>query len=151
MKRFRFALQPVAALRAHRELRVREAFAAAAQELAKSERDLALVRERVAHFERALAAGRQGRFLPAAEAQALAAYRVERTAENDAERVVLAARTTLNQRRAEYLEAHRKLEVVKRLEEKARRAHRLETGREEQAEFDDFASRRVARRSLFSA
>jgi len=57
----------------------------------------------------------------------------------------------MQQRRAEYLDAHRRLKVVQRLEEKARAAHRLETAREEQAEFDDFASRMIGRRSSLRA
>jgi flagellar export protein FliJ len=53
-------------------------------------------------------------------------------------------------RRMEYVEAHRRLEVVRRLEEKARAVHRYEMGREEQAEFDDLATRRFVRQSLNS-
>jgi flagellar FliJ protein len=151
MKRFRFTLRPVAVLRAHRELRAREAFGTAVHAYVKSEQDLAATRERVARFESAMAAGRQKRFSAAEEAHALAAYRQECALEFHAERAMLSARSAMNQARADYLEAHRKLEVVKRLEVKAREAHRLETNREEQAEFDDFASRRASRRSPFPA
>lgn len=151
MKRFRFYLQPVAVLRAHREVRAREAFAASVHAFVKSEEELARIRERVAGVEAGLSAGRRGSFSAADEAYAIAAYRRECAAEADSERAMNAARAVMAQRRAEYLDAHRKLEVVKRLEEKARRAHRQEAGREEQAEFDDFAGRRVARRSLFPA
>lgn len=150
MKRFRFSLRPVAVLRAHRELRAREAFGAAVHAFVKAEEDLATTRARVARFEAELAAGRSGRFSAADEARALAVYRQECAAEAAAERAMIAARDAMNQRRAEYIDAHRKVEVVKRLEEKARNAHRLETAREEQAEFDDFASRRALRRSPLS-
>jgi flagellar protein FliJ len=151
MKRFRFPLRPVAVLRAHREMRAREAFAAAVHAYVKSEEQLAATRARVAQFEAALFAGRRDRFSAATEAHTLAAYRRECAVEAETERAMIAARAAMQQRRAEYLDAHRKVEVVKRLEEKARGAHRLEANREEQAEFDDYAGRRFAsRRTLFS-
>ena len=151
MKRFRFPLRPVAVLRAHREMRAREAFAASVHAYVKSEEELATTRARVAQFEAALFAGRSGRFSAADEAQSLAAYRAECSAEAESERLMITARAAMQQRRIEYLDAHRKVEVVKRLEEKSRTAHRLAGNREEQAEFDDFAGRRVAsRRTLFS-
>jgi flagellar protein FliJ len=148
MKRFRFPLHPVAVLRAHRELKAQQAFAAATQAFQKTSDALNVARERVAQFEASLFAGRRERFSAADEAQALAAYRRERAAEADAQRAMLNAQTFMQQRRHDYLEAHRKVEVVKRLEEKARAAHRHEGAKEEQAEFDDFAGRRLhARRA----
>ena len=151
MKRFRFPLRPVAVLRAHREMRAREAFAAAVHGYVKAEEALAATRQRVAQFEAALFAGRQQRFSATDQGQALAAYRRECTAEAESERAMIAARAAMQERRNEYLDAHRKVEVVKRLEEKARGVHRQECNREEQAEFDDFAGRRfAARRPLFS-
>lgn len=150
MKRFRFPLRPVAVLRAHQELRAREAFAAAVHAYVRSEQELAAARERVAQFEAALTAGRTGSFSAAAEAHNLAGYRRECDAQLEAGKNVEKARAAMEQARIEYLNAHRRLEVVKRLEQKARLEHRLETNREEQAEFDDFASRRLGRRTLFS-
>jgi flagellar FliJ protein len=143
MKRFRFPLRPVTVLRAHYELRAREAFAAAVHVYVQAEAELAAVRTRVAHCEAELCASRRERFDAAAAANAFAAYRRECAAEGAAERAVFASRAEMNQRRADYLEAHRKLEVVNRLEVKARAAHRLETLREEQIELDDFAGRRT--------
>jgi flagellar export protein FliJ len=84
-------------------------------------------------------------------AQAFAAYRRECAAETAAERVVVEKRAEMNARRADYLEAHRKREVVSRLEEKARATHRLDTLREEQIELDDFAGRRRPLSTQFSA
>ena len=146
MKRFRFSLQPVAVLRAHREMRAQEAFGLAVQAYGKAEAEHATVRQRVTQFERALFAARQQNFSAADQLQALAAYRQECLAENAAEKAMLAARALMHQRRAEYLEAHRNVEVVARLEQKARSAHRLECGREEQAGYDDFAVRRFGNR-----
>lgn len=147
MKRFRFSLQAVAVLRAHREMRAQEAFGLAVQAHARAESELTAVRHRVAQFELAVAAGREKKFLPADEILTLTAYRQECLAEQAAEKSVFAAKTLMNQRRAEYIEAHRNVEVVGRLEQKARTAHRLECNREEQAGFDEFASRRSGNRS----
>ncbi len=146
MKRFRFPLRPVAVLRAHHELRARESFASSVHTYVQSEEALAGVRTRVAQFEASLFSGRRERFSAADEAQALAAYRRECMAEAEAERTMVAARGQMNQKRQEYLDAHRRLEVVKRLEEKAKTRHRHEQARDEQAEFDDFAGRRFLSR-----
>jgi flagellar FliJ protein len=142
MKRFYFSLRPLAVVRAHQEQRAREAFAAAVHGFVQAEETLARTRVRVADFERAVNASRRGSFNPAIEAENLMAYRRECAAESDAERRMLAAREAMERSRAAYIEAHRKLDVVQRLEEKARLGHRLAVAREEQAEFDDFAGRR---------
>lgn len=143
MKRFRFSLRPVSVLRAHRESRARELFAAAVRAYVKAEEELARVRVRTAEFEAALFAGRRERFIAAAEAQSLAAYRRESALEVTAERAVITARAEMNGRRADYLEAHRQLEIVQRLEQKARAGYRLAANRAEQSELDEFASRRA--------
>jgi len=67
--------------------------------------------------------------------------RLESSAETESERRSIAARAEMDRCRAAYLEAHRKLEIVRRLEEKARSAYRLDAAREEQNAFDDFAGR----------
>jgi flagellar FliJ protein len=146
MKRFRFSLQPVAVLRSHRESRAHEAFASAVHLYVESEERLQASRRRVEEFANALFAGRAGQFDASAEAQLLAGYRRETEAEMEAERAMIAARDAMNQRRGEYLDAHRQLEVVKRLETKARERHQAGVHREEQAEFDDFSGRTAARR-----
>jgi flagellar FliJ protein len=151
MKRFRFPLRPVAILRSHQEMRAREAFAAAVQALVAAEQALAEARVRLRDLEVQLTAGRAQHFSPHTEAQALAGYRRECAAEVQAVKAMHEAHDAMQQRRAEYLEAHRKVEILNRLEEKARAAHRYETMREEQAEFDDFAGRRFARRTIRSA
>jgi flagellar FliJ protein len=145
MKRFRFSLRPVAVLRAHREMSAKEVFAHAVQAYGKTQEDLAQKRAQVAGIEAALSAGRQGSFSAADESQALFAYRQECQAEAESERLMLAARGVLEQRRTEYLAARRQVEVVRRLEEKARGRHREEIAHEEQAESDEFASRQSRR------
>lgn len=148
MKRFRFPLRPVAVLREHRELRAREAFAASVHAFVQSEENLAATRARVARLEAALFASRAGQFSAVEAAHTFAGYRRECAAEAEAERATFAARAEMEKSRAAYIEAHRKLEIVRRLETKARAAHRFEANREEQAEFDDLAGRRALRRRL---
>jgi flagellar FliJ protein len=150
MKRFRFPLRPVAVLRAHRELKAREAFALSVNAYVRSEEELNQTRRRLVQFEAALFAGRRERFSAAEEAHTLAGYRRECAAEAAAEKAMLEARETMQKRRGDYLEAHRKLEVVKRLEAKARATHRADTNRAEQAEFDDFAGRAASRRAALT-
>lgn len=151
MKRFRFPLRPVAVLRAHRESRAREAFAAAVSRYVEAEEARAIARQQAARLEAALQHGRGSTFNAAEEVHNLNGYRHAAGAELAAERAVFAAAETMRQRRNEYLEAHRQAEVVRKLEERARRDHRFAANREEQAEFDDYANRRAARRpSLLS-
>ena len=142
MKRFRFPLKPVAALRAHQEVRAREAFATAVHQYVQAEEELARTRVRMGALEAALFTAREKPYRAAEAAQLLADYRRECDAEVQTERGVIVAREAMQQRRDDYIAAHRKLEIVERLETKARTAYRRECDREEQAEFDDFAGRR---------
>lgn len=151
MKRFRFPLQPLAVVRAHREQQAKGIFAGAVQAHAQRQDELTQTRARVAAFEAALNAGRQEAFSGATLAEALYAYRAECGLEKEAEAAVMAAREAMEQRRLEYIAAHRQIEIVRRLEEKARAAHRAENARAEQSEFDDFASRRAMRPSPFKS
>lgn len=149
MKRFRFPLRPVAVLRAHRELRAREALAAAIGELTAAERNLASIRARVDRLGSALTAARDGSFAALEAASSLSVFRRESLAEAEVTRAVADARRLVEQRRQEYLVANRELEIVRRLEAKARAAHRAEGLREEQIVLDDFAGFRAARRPVF--
>ncbi len=142
MKRFRFPLRPVAVLRAHQETRAREAFASAVHRYVQSEEELARTRVRMRALEAELFSGREKKFSAGQAALLLSDYRRECASEAEVERQMIAAREQMQQRRTDYVEAHRKLEVVHRLEGKARATHRRELDREEQAEFDDFAGRR---------
>ena len=151
MKRFHFPLRPIAVLRAHHEMRAREAFSAAVYAFTTAEQALAAARERVRDGAQALTAIRRERFSGQRQAGALAAFRRDCAAEAQAEEAVRAAQAAMDARRVEYVDAHRKLEVVRRLEAKAHAAHRQASMREEQSEFDEFATQRFGRRFLNSA
>ncbi len=146
MKRFRFPLRPVAVLRAHKEMRAREAFGAAVHSYVQAEERLATTRKRVAELEQLLFAGRSQRFLAADAASLQRVYRSECQAEMEAEREVIAAREVMNQKRGEYLEANRQLKVVGKLEEKALSRHRAEELKTEQHNLDEFAGYLASRK-----
>jgi flagellar FliJ protein len=150
MKRFRFPLQPVTVLRAHRELRAREAFAAAVHAYVQAEERLACTRARVTELGELLFERRQENFLAADAASLFRIYRAECQAEITAEREVIEARDVMGQRRQDYLEANRKLKVVQRLEEHARSRHQVEVRRAEQNALDDYAGYRNSRRPVLS-
>lgn len=150
MKRFRFPLRPVAVLRAHREMRAREAFAASVHAYVQAEELLAATRARVAELAGALFERRTGTFLAAEAATLFRSYRAECEEQLQVERKTIEARDTMNLRREEYLQANRQLKVVQRLEEKARTRHRAETNRAEQAEMDDFAGYRSGTRATLT-
>jgi flagellar FliJ protein len=146
MKRFRFPLQPVAVLRAHHEMRALGAFSLALQACNRAETECTVVRDRVCRFEAALVYARRERFSPPDVVQAFAAYQQECVVEAAAEQAVIVAHSVLKQRRMDYLEARREVEILRRLEQKARTLHRFDAGREEQAGFDDLAVGRFGSR-----
>jgi flagellar FliJ protein len=142
VKRFRFPLRPVAVLRAHREARAREAFTAALKRYAEAQDEQRRIGVRMRALEAALAHGREKNFRPAEAALLLVDYRRECAAEHEGERLVIIARDGAQKARVEYLEAHRQLEILNRLEEKAREIHRLDNNRLEQTELDELAGQR---------
>jgi flagellar FliJ protein len=150
MKRFRFPLRPVAVIRAHKELRAREAFAASVHAYVQAEEKLAATRARVAELAQVLFDGRGGTFLAAEAAALFRAYRAECDEQLKVEREVIEARDHMEKRRAEYLDASRQLKVVNKLEDKARTLHRAAAMVEDQAAMDDFAGFRAARRAILT-
>jgi flagellar FliJ protein len=150
MKKFRFPLQPVGVLRAHQELRAREIFAAAVHHYVQTEERLTALRKRVADLAEVLFHGRSNRFLAADAAALMRVYRGECDGVIKCEREVIEARDAMQQRRAEYIEANRRLKTVGKLEEKARERHRLEVLRAEQAELDELAGFRAFRQPALS-
>lgn len=150
MKKFRFPLQPVGVLRAHQELRAREIFGAAVHAHVQAQERLEAVQKRVADLAEILFNRRSTRFLAADAAALLRVYNAECQAVAVAEREVKEAREVMLQRRAEYIEANRRLKTVKSLEDKAREHHRVEVLRTEQAELDELAGFRSFREPALS-
>ncbi len=148
MKRFRFPLRPVVVMRANRELRAREALAAALAVCGQADDRLAAVRGRLGDLEAVIRESRRGTFRAAEGAAFSQAHRRECSAELDAQKQVAAARAALDKRRDACIEANRHLKVITRLEEKARTRHQQELLRVEQAEIDEMAGQRASRRQL---
>jgi flagellar FliJ protein len=150
MKRFRFPLRPVAVIRAHKELRAREAFAASVHVYVQAEERLAATRARVAALAQTLFDDRRSTFRAAEAAATFLSYRAECDEELKVERTVIEARDAMQKRRAEYLDASRQLKVVNKLEEKARAIHRAAALVEDQAAMDEFAGYRSTHRVAFT-
>ena len=146
MKRFRFPLRPVAVLRAHHQARAREAFAAAVHAYVEAEERLASLRAQLRHLEEVMRDGRRASFRAADEQSFWSAYRLVCASELKEERALIEARAVMEDRRQKYLEAHRAVKVIEKLEHKARTSYRLETDRAAQIELDELAGFRVARR-----
>ena len=146
MKRFRFPLRPVAVLRAHRQARAREAFAAAVHCYVEAEEHLATTRAGQRELETLMHDGRRTTFRAADEVSFWSAYR--RVCEDavKSERAVFEARAVMEERREQYMEAHRAVKIVEKLEQKARTSYREEIEREGQLELDEMAGYRVGRR-----
>jgi flagellar FliJ protein len=147
MKKFRFPLRPVAVVRAHVELRAREQLAAAIHAYVEAEERLATTRVRITRLEDGLFSNRGNLFRATEAAELYRIYRSERQAEIVVERGVIEARDSMEKRRKEYLEAHRQLEAVNRLEQRARGRHRAYTIKMEQAQIDETAGYAMARRT----
>jgi flagellar FliJ protein len=146
MKRFRFSLRPAAVLRAHRQARAREAFAASVHAYVEAEKQLAVLRTQRSELEVFMHDSRRQSFRAADEVAFWGAYRRTCADEIKAERLMIEARAAMEGSRQQYIEAHRAVKVVEKLEQKARTTHRQEAEREAQRELDELAGFRVARR-----
>lgn len=146
MKKFRFPLRPVAILREHHQAAAREVFAAALRGLAEADRKLELKRAERSALEAAMQDGRRKTFRAADEISMWDAYRSLCEEERKAEGVVVEACKKVEASRAKYLEAHRAVKVIEKIEHKARTDHRLAVERESQLETDELAGMRVSRR-----
>jgi flagellar FliJ protein len=150
MKRFRFPLHSVAVVRAHRELRAREALAAAVRARQQAEDNLVAARARVDELQAVISLGRRDRFRAADAASFHQAYGRECAVAGEMARLFGAAQAEVAKRRDACIEANRDLKIVTRLEEKARAAHRTESLRSEQRELDEAAGFGALKRSSSS-
>lgn len=145
MKRFRFRLESVRGLRALAERAARERFGAAQRRVSAALAALRAAEEVRAALTEALAASRAGSFRPADQVGGLIALRTAERAGQEAARRHAEATTASDRAREEWLVARRRLQVVERLEERARQAHREAAEKAEQAALDELASLAAAR------
>jgi len=151
MKRFRFRLEAVLGLRALAERSARERFGAAQRRLADALADLRAAEQRRLDLADALAGSRSGSFRPADQVGGLLALQEAERGERDAAKRHAEARLAGERAREEWLAARRRLQVVERLQDRARRAHREAADKAEQALLDELASLAAARTSPRSA
>ncbi len=147
MKRFRFRLEAVRGLRALAERSARERFGAAQRRVAAALADLRAAEERRLRLAEALATSRGGTFRPADQVGGLLALQEAERAERESAKRHAEARLAGERAREEWLAARRRLQVVERLEERARHAHREAAEKAEQAMLDELASLAAARTS----
>jgi flagellar export protein FliJ len=133
-------------LRAHHQARAREVFAAAVHLYVKAEAQLAEGQARRGVLERMMHDGRRASFRAADEVSFWDAYRKVCAEEVELERLMIEARAKMEKCREDYLEAHRAVKVIDRLEQKARTSYRQDSDREAQNELDELAGLRIARR-----
>ena len=146
MKKFRFPLRPVAILREHEQARAREAFAATVHTFVRAEDKLNTKQGERKDLEVVMHDARRATFKASEEISLWDAYRRICDEVIKCEQAVHAARTAMEESRQVYLEAHRAVKVVEKLEQKARTDHRLGVEREAQLESDELSGLRVARR-----
>ena len=148
MKRFFFPLRSVAVLRAHAELRAREAFAAAVQDFVAASLRHDECRTHLATLAEVLFAARHGRFEAAGAAAQFRAYRTECAEAQTVATSLQEARTEMDRRREAYLEAHRELKLMERLETRAGSVHHTAAGHALQGYLDHQAGHRAGRLRL---
>jgi flagellar export protein FliJ len=147
MKRFRFRLEAVRTLREVAERGQREAFGAALQRYATAEAAVqAAVQARRELFDH-VAGTRSGVFRPSEQTAGLEALRQAAHREAAAEKDRQEAATARDRARETWLEARRALQIIERLEEKARAEHREAADKAEQSLLDELASIGAARAS----
>jgi flagellar export protein FliJ len=150
MKRFNFTLRPLGIIRAHRERRARMALGTALRKVMEAENILGQARARTDALARSMASGRSGRYSAASEAAAYRAYLNECAVEAEQEKRLNAARAEADRCRNDCVEANRQVKIVERLEQAALTRYVASVYRSEQAEFDEIAGHRAARRSPHS-
>ena len=150
MKRFHFPLRPVAVIRAHKELKAREALASAMHATAAALRKLECASLAAADLDRKILASRQRAIRPTEAAAFALDYRRACAEEAEMRNRHAEALKTESARRAECIEADRAVKIVTRLEEKARAGHRAGALLEEQKGLDEIAGFRALNRKAAS-
>jgi flagellar export protein FliJ len=147
MKRFRFRLDPILALRALAERSARERLGVAQHALGAAEDLARLAEERRVAVAEALAAARATTFRPAEQAGGLHALATAGRVAQEAARRRDEAAAARDRARPAWGAARRDLQALERLEQRARLAHREAAEKSEQALLDELASLAAARGS----
>lgn len=144
MKRFTFRLQAVTMLRRLQEQERREALGAAVTAQRRREADLTTARTVADTLHARLLADRTAPSSGAALASAAEALRVEEGHVATAATALASASASVATCHARWVEARRGVQIIERLEERARQRHWREQERAEQTLLDDLAGQRAA-------
>ena len=145
MKKFRFPLRSVAALRRMRESERREIFAAAVRNYVEAEEALAHITERIAELEEVITQERSACFRPSDQVAFMQALMAERVRRTEAVTRVVETKSAMETERQAWLASRRDVRLVEVLESKSRVIHRQDCDREEQAALDDRTNALFAR------
>lgn len=145
MKRFRFRLESVRALREVAEGKARESFGHAQQQVTAAQEAVSAAEHVRAELNDALTGARAGSFRPSEQVAGLAALSQAGLQVAEAVRLLGLAETARDQAREGWLLARRALQVMQKLEQRARLAHREATDKAEQNLLDEIASMTIAR------
>ncbi len=145
MKRFRFSLQSVLALRTLEEQRARVAFAASVRAAEAAEQALARANARLAESARTLEASRAQHFRGGEQAAFLLAFRACHESVKRARAALDQANAARRRAQMAWMETRTRLRLIERMRQRARDAYRQECDRIEQAALDEFATARAHR------
>ncbi len=148
MKRFRFRLESVRSLRDLAERRAREGFGLAQQTVADATAHLRAAEQARIQLAESLSTARASVFRPVEQIAGFGALRQAERTEAEFTRRLTVAQQGLAQARERWLASRRDLQVMQRLEERARLAHRTESDKAEQSLLDELASLATARPSF---
>jgi len=145
MKRFRFRLEAVLSIRDLAERRARERFGLAQKKAADAAETLLTAKNRLTTLGESLAGARTGCFRAADQAGVMLTLRIAERGVSDSSRLLVEAETTRDRIREEWLVVRRQLQIIQRLEERARQAHREAADKSEQILLDELGTMAAAR------
>ncbi len=145
MKRFRFRLESIRALRDVAERKAREGFGLAQQHVVVAQQAVAAAELRRSELNAAITGARVGTFRPGDQVAGLAALGQADREVAEVGRKLGEAEKARDLAREGWLTARRALQVMQKLEERARLAHREAIDKAEQTLLDEIASMTLAR------
>lgn len=145
MKRFRFRLESIRNLRDVAERKAREGFGMAQQQVLIAQQAVEAAEVRRSELNAAISSARTGSFRPSEQVSGLAALGQADREVAEAGRKLVEVEKARDQAREGWLTARRALQVMQKLEERARLAHREARDKAEQTLLDEIASMTLAR------
>ncbi len=145
MKRFRFRLESIRNLRDVAERKAREGFGMAQQQVLIAQQAVEAAEVRRSELNAAISSARTGSFRPSEQVSGLAALGQADREVAETGRKLGEVEKARDLAREGWLTARRALQVMQKLEERARLAHREARDKAEQTLLDEIASMTLAR------